>query len=368
MVPIGRAPTSLWRPAPRPCARRMLDVLCAVAIAAPLWPAPPAAAAPVLLDAAGSHVSSYGGWSAWSRTDGLTGRYELIDRSPTGAIEVLAAAERSGPFDVELGPRTAGAPGPLAVYSSCAEASLQPECTINSLQLGVAGAPEHVIANPAHALLAEPAFWRGELVYLKSVTAGTERLVWQERPGVLRSEPLPLSSGAKSAVGKWPAHASGVVTGLTMVSSDAITFATRHAHGSFAMAGIWLQNLSTRRAVLIDQYTSGAGATCTQSFTPSALVGGWLYAYLHACDPYANPASDHWTRYRLDSRWQVTQTQVAKVSLVRFGDEAIDSVALDGGGVDWSNESGVHRLERVTWRSAANHSPETFCGRHAPIC
>jgi hypothetical protein len=182
---------------------------------------------------------------------------------------------------------------------------------------------------------------------------------------VLRPEQLPLSSGADSAVGRWPAHSSGVVTGLTMVSSDAIAFATRHADGSFAMAGLWLQNLSTGRAVLIDQYTSGAGATCSQSLIPSALAGGWLYAYLHACDPYANPASDHWIRYRLSSRWQVTETQVARVSLVRFGD---DSVALDGGGVDWSNEGGVHHLGRVTWRSAPHHSPETFCSPHAPIC
>jgi hypothetical protein len=114
----------------------------------------------------------------------------------------------------------------------------------------------------------------------------------------------------------------------------------------------------------VDQVTSGASATCEHTFLSPTFLGSWLYAYLHDCDPSANPASDRWTRYSLTTH----TAQRAKFTFVRTGDEIIDAVVPDSGGVDWANESGLYRLSSVAWRTIRRPVPETFCSLAHPIC
>jgi hypothetical protein len=110
---------------------------------------------PVVLDPNGSFVTAYGGWSAWSRADATSGRYELVLRSPQGVISLPRVAESASPFDVELGP-TSGS-GVAAVYSRCANASSQTGCHIVELRLAVATATERVLAPPGGGSDHEPA-------------------------------------------------------------------------------------------------------------------------------------------------------------------------------------------------------------------
>jgi len=113
--------------------------------------------------------------------------------------------------------------------------------------------------------------------------------------------------------------------------------------------------------LLVDQETGGAGAACPTEFVSPVLSGPWLYAYLHACDPTANPRLDRLTRYRRG------EVQRAAYSFLHSGDEAISSAVLDGAGVDWGAE-GIKRLARVSWRRIPTPVPRTFCGRSDPFC
>ncbi|MEA2310898.1 MAG: hypothetical protein QOE28_866 [Solirubrobacteraceae bacterium] len=58
-------------------------------------------------------VDAYGGRLAWSERDAATGRFRLMTEAGSGPVAV-AVAERTGPFDVDLGP---GPNGTAAVYS-----------------------------------------------------------------------------------------------------------------------------------------------------------------------------------------------------------------------------------------------------------
>ncbi len=112
---------------------------------------------------------------------------------------------------------------------------------------------------------------------------------------------------------------------------------------------------------LIDQETSGAGNVCPPEFVSPVLAGPWLYAYLHACDPSANPNLDRLTRYR---RGDVER---AHYTFIHSGDEAITSIVPDGAGVDWDS-SGIEQLPTVTWRRITAPVAQTFCSRSDPFC
>ncbi|HEX4114750.1 MAG TPA: hypothetical protein VHY18_02635 [Solirubrobacteraceae bacterium] len=129
------------------------------------------------------------------------------------------------------------------------------------------------------------------------------------------------------------------------------------------MTSLWLERIGSSPK-LVDQVTSGASATCEHAFLSPTLLGGWLYAYLHDRDPYANPRSDRWTRYSLGGR----VAQRAKFTFVHTGDEIIGSVVPDSGGVDWSGERGLYRLSSVVWRTIKRPVPETFCSLAHPLC
>jgi hypothetical protein len=130
--------------------------------------------------------------------------------------------------------------------------------------------------------------------------------------------------------------------------------------GSFGASTLWFEPIGGHPE-LIDQETGGAGNVCPPEFISPVLSGRWLYAYLHACDPSANPALDRLTRYRRG------EVQRARYTFLHSGDESIGSVVSDGAGVDF-DASGIERLPSVAWQRIGNPVPQTFCTRSDPFC
>jgi hypothetical protein len=319
-----------------------------------------AAARPVVLDAAGSGSASYGGWSVWSRP--LDGGYALVARSPSGVIAPLSLPPSSTRFEAEVGP---GKTGEVVVFPRCTATGTG--CTIEAVQLGGETASEVALASSPTATLSSAAYWKGELVYVKSEAGHRPELLWQPSPGVAHVEPLPLSTGASSTfAGRFPANTAGTITGVQMVGPTLIAYATSRGNEEFGLASLFLQGLSSHRRVIIDQYASGAGQICAQTIFPSTLAGGWLYAFIRDCSA-SDYGENEWVRYRLSPRWTVEQMQQSKVSLTQFGDEEFEGAALDGDGVIWSGESGVRLLASVPWE-AATYQPVYLCGRRHPVC
>jgi hypothetical protein len=322
-----------------------------------------AAETPVLLDPNGSSVTAYGGWAAWSRGDATSGRYELVLRSPQGVISLPQVAERASPFDVELGPTRRS--GVAAVYSRCANSASLRGCHIVELDLAVARATERVLLPPGGGSDHEPAIWHGALAFLRRSSAGGRRrpdnlLTWNIGSRKAHSLALPASRGAGEAGGqRWPAGLTGLITALTF-NGKQLGYVTANLVGTFGESTLWFEPLGGRPQ-LIDQETSGAGNTCESKFISPVLSGPWLYAYLHACDPTANPHLDRLTRYRRGA------VQSAAYTFIHAGDEAIDSAVPDGTGVDW-DANGVERLANVSWRTVTSPVPQTFCNRSDPFC
>jgi hypothetical protein len=347
-----------------PAIRRMVGVTWTAAFLLTSATAQAGGLAPTMLDRQGSMVAAYGGWSAWSRADAVTKDYALVLRSPTGAISLAPIVERQAPFDVELGPSGSGV---AAVYSRCSNTSTLRDCHIYELELGVTGANEEMLAVPGSSVH-EPAIWDGMLVYLRRNPGGGQRrpdnlFRWRIGSAQAHSVALPVSRGLSSEeAGPWPKGITGDITGLTLRGQQ-IAYATISEAGSFGVASMWMQS-TVGVPWLIDQVTSGASATCEHAFLSPTFLGGWLYAYLHDCDPYANVAADRWTRYSLTAH----TAQRAKFTFVDTGDETIDAVVPDSGGVDWANESGLHRLLSVAWRTIERPLPETFCSLAHPLC
>jgi hypothetical protein len=317
------------------------------------------AEAPAALDAHGLSVAAYGGWAAWSRADPSTGQFALVTRSPQGAIFLAAVPERASPFDVELGP--SGGSGVAAVYSRCADTTALKGCHIVVLRLGVAGAAEGSLAPPGGGSDHEPAIWQGALAFLRRDSSARRRpdslLAW--RIGSRRVQSLVLPSSRGNSGAGWPKGLTGLISGLSF-NGQQVAYATENVVGTFSQSTLWFEPLAGRPE-LIDQETGGAGNVCAPTFVSPVLSGRWLYGYLHACDPSANPHLDRLTRYRHG------EVQVARYAFVHSGDEAIGSAVVDGAGVDW-DAAGIERLARVSWRRIAPPVAQTFCGRSDPFC
>lgn len=341
-------------------ARLLLPV--ALAFAALAFAGDAVAAGPVLLDDQGSNVASYGGWAAWSRPDPATGEYELITRSPSGVTARAPVGERAAPFDLELGPSDGAV---SAVYSRCVDVSALRGCRIYRYTFGQGA---EVVLHAPGTSVHEPAIWNDELVYLRTDPSGGTRrpdnlFAWHMGASRADAKELPASRGlSPGGPGHWPKGSVGEVSGLT-IHGQQIAYATTRASESFAITSLWLAHIGGPPR-LVDQVTSGAGATCEAAFLSPELAGGWLYSYLHDCDPSANPALDRWTRYSLGGR----SAQRARFTFVDVGDEEISAVTPVGGGVDWSGESGLHELTHIGWSSIPRPVPETLCSLASPVC
>lgn len=324
------------------------------------------ATTPVVLDPNGVSVAAYGGWAAWSRSDAATSRYELVLRSPQGAISLAPVAESNSPFDVELGPSGSEV---AAVYSRCADTNALRGCHVAELRLGVSPATEHALAPPGGGSLHEPAIWEDRVAFLRRNTAGGSEnpahpgrkpdtlFAWTVGSRKLQAVTLPVSKGSRAAT--WPSGLTGLITGLTF-NGKQVGYATTNAVGTFGETTLWFEPLGGRPE-LIDQETSGAGNVCQPQFVSPVLAGPWLYAYLHACDPSANPGLDRLTRYRHG------EVERARFTFIGSGDESISSVVPDGAGADWDS-SGVQRLATVSWRRITAPVAQTFCSRADPFC
>lgn len=342
--------------------RRAARAAATAVAAAFLTASTPATAtqAPTVLDPHGMAIAAFGGWAAWSRQDSSTGAYELVTRSPAGQISLPAVAEAKAPFDVALGPVHGS--GVAAVYSRCADAPHLQGCRMLLLELGTSGTSERHLAPPGGGSNHEPAIWDGALAFLRRDRAGGSRrpdrlLVWSIGSRGVRALPLPRSRG-NSTVG-WPAGLTGSITGLAF-NGRQVAYATSNTVGSLGETTLWFEPLGGHPQ-LIDQQTAGAGNVCPPQFISPVLSGRWLYAYLHACDPSANPRLDRLTRYRRG------EVQSARYTFLHTGDETISSAVPDGAGVDWDS-SGVERLASVSWRRISPPVAQTLCSRSDPFC
>jgi hypothetical protein len=316
-------------------------------------------------------IAAYGGWTAWSRSDPATGDFELVLRSPAGTIAPAPVPERVSPFDVELGPSGSGV---AAVYSRCTNTVTLQGCGIYELPLGVPAAGETALAVPGGGSVHEPAIWGNRIVFLRRNPGGGSEdiyyktgprpdslLTWEIGSSWLQTLTLPASRGVENATTEWPRGLTGVVAGLTL-RGKRLAYTTTVGAGAFGLSSLWSQQLG-HAPVLIDQITAGEGNVCLPQFISPAFAGDWLYAYLHACDPSANPDLDRWTRYSLTGH----RAQRAELALIEHGDEEIFSVVPDGGSVDW-DDGEVLRLENVAWRTIRRPVPQTPCSRADPFC
>ncbi len=337
-------------------------LLASLGGAAWLAGATPAAAASVsTLDRAGSGVSAYGGWAAWTHA-GAGSSTQLMLRSPSGVIAPAAIAPSNGPLEVALGPRAGG--GVTAVYVRCSEPQGSLGCAIYELPLGVAGAAERQLAIPGGGSDTRPAIWKNRVAFVRESAPGSKHpdniYVWTIGGGAPSAAKLEASRGSREAPGGgWPKGLTGEVTALT-IGPRQIAYVTSTEQGDFGDTTLWYEALGGRPE-LIDQRTSGAGNVCAPAFLSPLIAGGWLYAYLHACDPSADVGLDRLTRYRRG------EAERARYTFIHYGDDELSSVVIDGAGVDWDDE-GVKRLSSASWKRIPLPVPETFCTRSDPFC
>ncbi|HMD56574.1 MAG TPA: hypothetical protein VKG82_03790 [Solirubrobacteraceae bacterium] len=319
------------------------------------------AASVSVLDPGGAGVSAYGGWAAWKHEEGSATRLEL--RSPSGAVMAAPIPPSTASFEVQLGPVSGGV---AAVYVRCSEPKKSLGCKIYELApLGSSSASERLLAIPGGGSDIEPAIWKSRLAFVRPNAGSAKRpdeiYTWTSGGGAVRAVQLPESRGGREPEGggTWPKGLTGAITGLTIGPSQ-LAYVTNNLTGSFGETTLWYEPIGGHPE-LIDQETSGAGNVCSPEFLSPLISAGWLYAYLHACDPSANPGLDRLTRYKHG------EAQRAKYTFIHAGDDMLSSVVIDGAGVDWDNE-GVKRLSSVSWRKIPLPVAQTFCTRSDPFC
>jgi hypothetical protein len=141
--------------------RRTLG-LAALALA--LIPAAPAAADQAVAEIGRqSPVAAYGGWQAWSRYDGATGRYTLMVQVPGQPAAPVGIPTSSRPFDVSLGRDRDN--NVAAVYQRCGSSG----CDIrrynaasgHDIKLSTVSSPSYDEATPA--------IWGANVVFTRRI-------------------------------------------------------------------------------------------------------------------------------------------------------------------------------------------------------
>jgi hypothetical protein len=308
-------------------------------------------------------VSSYGGWAAWTHFGAGGNEFQLMLRSPQGTVSPAPVPAGNGPFAVQLGPAASG-PGVEAVYQRCSDPAHARGCRVFMLALG-GTAGEQQLAIPGAGSDELPAIWKRQVAFVRRNPAGGRRRpdsLYTWRIGAARAQAvtLPASHGGREAGGgHWPKGLTGTITSLAVGPSQ-LAYVTSNEVGSLGETTLWYEPIGGRPE-LIDQQTSGAGNVCRPSFLSPVIAGGWLYAYLHACDPSGNPRLDRFTRYRRGTGERASYT------FVQAGDDDVSSVVPDERGVDWADE-GVRNLAAVGWRRIPLPVAQTFCSRADPFC
>jgi hypothetical protein len=134
------------------------------ALALALIPAAPAAADQAVAEIdRQAPVAAYGGWQAWSRYDGATGRYTLMVQAPSQSAAPAKLSSSSKPFDVSLGPDTDK--NVVAVYQRCGSSGCDVRryntASGHDVKLSTVSSPSYSEATPA--------IWGSNVVFTRRV-------------------------------------------------------------------------------------------------------------------------------------------------------------------------------------------------------
>jgi hypothetical protein len=192
-------------------------------------------------------VAAFHGTVMWSHLDPATGAYQLMLSQDGGAPRVVPVAERSQPFDIDLGSNRGGST--YAVYTRCTDGDS--DCDVYRLRPST-GAEQHItkLSSPT-ADERDPTISGGNIAFIRR-EGGRDQL----RYGTT----ITSSKGSKLIV-SLPSIASAELGDLTHVAYVADRGAREEVH---------VRNLSTRHDQVVYRATSG-GANTAHVTKPSFM-------------------------------------------------------------------------------------------------
>ena len=141
--------------------RRLLSI---PVLALALVPAAPAAADQAIAEIGRqSPVAAYGGWQAWSRYDGATGRYTLMVQVPGQPAAPVGIPTSSRPFDVSLGRDRDN--NVAAVYQRCGSSG----CDVRRYSTASGSDAKLSTASSPSYDESTPAIWGSTVVFTRRV-------------------------------------------------------------------------------------------------------------------------------------------------------------------------------------------------------
>jgi hypothetical protein len=283
-------------------------------------------------------LSSYGGWTAWSRYDFTHRAFQLMVRNANGVVSAMGVAEQPQPFEVSLGPLASGGVG--AVYSRCDH-----RCRLEQLAIESPGACETPLAVPGGGSLFRAALWKNTVAFLRTVPNGGERhpvemFEWTAGSKHLKALALPRNNLSTAELSAQPELRGtkgyvGEITALALKGKQ-VAYTRVVPWGEWTRSDLWAQSPGKKPELIDRIYTGGGAMFGTRTYLTPTLAGSWLYAYrqYHEDGPWdGNPA---WVRYSLTAN-------TAQQAEVNFGNQEgpdenegpLDAVAPLGEGVIW---------------------------------